>query len=172
MLLALVTISRSLDLYLLDLQFKSSSSEGIIFRVGGLSKTRRSGPPRSVIIKRLPSDLALCPVTTQEAYEQMTKPFRPVLGPSPLFISLRKPRKPVSSSTISRWIKSVMAEAGIDVDKFKPHSIRAASSSAAKASGVPLADIMTLAGWSRSSTFERFRPSHLYLIASALLLRY
>ena len=44
MLLALI------DLHLLDLQFKSSSSKGIIFRVGGLSKTRCSGPPRSVII--------------------------------------------------------------------------------------------------------------------------
>ena len=39
---------------------------------------------------------------------------------------------------------------------FKGHSIRAASASAARARGVSISDILTTAGWSRSSTFERF----------------
>ena len=47
------------------------------------------------------------------------------------FISYVKPFKPVTSSTISRWIRSVMACAGINCDKYKAHSVRSASSSKA-----------------------------------------
>ena len=62
----------------------------------------------------------------------------------------------MSSATISRWMKQVLAEAGICTDVFKAHSVRAASSSAAMTKGVSVADIMHTAGWSRSSTFEKF----------------
>ena len=40
--------------------------------------------------------------------------------------------KPVCKDTISRWIKRMMYEAGINTALFKSHSTRAASSSAAK----------------------------------------
>ncbi|XP_019854593.1 PREDICTED: uncharacterized protein LOC109583611 [Amphimedon queenslandica] len=59
-------------------------------------------------------------------------------------------------STIGRWIKSLLTDAGVNTSIFGAHSTRAASSSAAKKVGVPLIDIMKAAGWSRSSTFERF----------------
>ena len=75
---------------------------------------------------------------------------------SPLFISFRKPFQPVSAASISRWTKELLAEAGIDTDMFKGHSVRAAFTSAAKTRGVCLWDIMSTAGWSRASTFERF----------------
>jgi len=42
---------------------------------------------------------------------------------------------PVSSSKITRWLKSVMAEADIDISIFKAHSVRGASCSTAAGVG-------------------------------------
>ena len=40
-----------------------------------------------------------------------------------------------------------MQLAGIDIDIFKPHSARAAVTSAAHRQGVPVADILSIAEW-------------------------
>ena len=48
-----------------------------------------------------------------------------------------------------------MAEAGVDVTTFKPHSTRAAASKAKHAS-VPVKEILDTAGWSSERTFDRF----------------
>ena len=50
----------------------------------------------------------------------------------------------------------MMAEAGIDVNDFKPHSVRSASTSKAGRFGVPLQSIMRAAVWSNSCTFRTF----------------
>ena len=39
---------------------------------------------------------------------------------SKLFIAVRKPHKLVISAAISRWIRNLMAELGVDVDQFNP----------------------------------------------------
>ena len=61
---------------------------------------------------------------------------------SRLLLSYVKPYGPVSSDTISRWVKFVLQSSGIDVNIFKPHSTRSASTSKAKLSDVPSADIV------------------------------
>ena len=74
----------------------------------------------------------------------------------PLLISFKKPFASVSSATIARWIKVVLEQSGIDTKAFTAHSTGSASTSAAKAQGVSLAEVLSIAEWSRSSTFERF----------------
>ncbi len=54
-----------------------------------------------------------------------------------LLISFQKPFKLVTVDTLSRWIKGAMAQAGIDVHRFKPYSGRAAPTAAAKSANVP-----------------------------------
>ena len=49
-----------------------------------------------------------------------------------------------------------MAEAGVDVNTFKPHSTRAAAASKAKNAFVPIQEILATAGWSSERTFDRF----------------
>ena len=49
-----------------------------------------------------------------------------------------------------------MAEAGVDVTTFKPHSTRAAAASKAKNASVPVKEILDTAGWSSERTFDRF----------------
>ena len=69
---------------------------------------------------------------------------------------MRQLKIKIDSSTIARWIKSLLQDSGIDTDSFSAHSTRAAAASAAKRKGLATADILKMAGWSRVSTFERF----------------
>ena len=67
-----------------------------------------------------------------------------------------RPHKAVSRETISRWISSVMLDAGLDVNIFSPHSLRAATSSKVRKAKVPINTILETAGWTRESTFRQF----------------
>jgi len=75
-----------------------------------------------------------------------------------LFLSWIGKHDPVTSSTIARWLKTFLQEAGINTNIFKAHSIRGGASSKAAFSGV---EILQAADWSSESTFQRFyhRPS-------------
>ena len=63
---------------------------------------------------------------------------------------------PVSRSIISRWVKEVIKAAGTNVAKFKPQNTRSASISEASLCPVPLNQIMSAAGWTLATTFDRF----------------
>ncbi|CAB4019063.1 Gag-Pro-Pol poly [Paramuricea clavata] len=112
--------------------------------------------PRHVSAKSAayPSDPRLCIVTHLNAYKEKTKSLRGV--DSKLFFSYVKPHKAVSKDTISRWIRTVMMNAGLDVTIFKPHSTRSAATSKATQACVPIQDILKQAGWSNHRKFDRF----------------
>lgn len=70
---------------------------------------------------------------------------------------LKKPFKPCSSKTISRWIKIVLQKSGINTDIFKAHSTTHASTSAPARKGLNIDVINKAACWTRSSAvFEKF----------------
>ena len=75
---------------------------------------------------------------------------------SQFLVSHIKPHKPVSPSTVSRWLGQVLAMAGINTEVFKAHSTRSASSSKAEVTGVSLTDVIKQGHWSQASTFQRF----------------
>lgn len=50
----------------------------------------------------------------------------------------------------------MMSRAGIDVTVYKPHSVRSAAASKAKANNASLIEIMKTAGWASAATFARF----------------
>ena len=87
-------------------------------------------------------DKNLCPVFTVRKYLSRTKPLRGKVAN--LFISFVRPYKPVSKSTVSRWVKTTLGLAGVDLTRFKPHSIRAVSTPAASRISVPLGAISVL----------------------------
>ncbi|XP_050314945.1 uncharacterized protein LOC126749306 [Anthonomus grandis grandis] len=70
---------------------------------------------------------------------------------STLFLTFKKPYKPASPQTLSRWIKTVMNNSGIDTKKFTAHSTRHASTSAAYRKGVDINIIKQSAGWTKKS---------------------
>lgn len=91
---------------------------------------------------------------TVREYFSQTKPLRGKV--TNLFISFVRPYKPVSKSTVSRWVKTTLGLTGVDLTDFKPHSIRAASTSAASRMSVPLETILRTAGWSNQCTFAQY----------------
>ena len=99
-------------------------------------------------------DNDLCPVSVVKEYLARTKPLRGNIRS--LFISFVKPYKQVAKSTISRWVKTTLALARIDLTRFKPHSVRAVFVSAASHANVPLGTILRTAGWSNQSTFAKY----------------
>ena len=105
-----------------------------------------------------PPDRRLCFCTYLKVYIERTKASCPTKSgfKNPLFLSYIKPHGPVTSTTLSRWVKSTLAQAGIETTKFKAHSSRSASSSAAHEAGVALPDIMEAADWSTVSIFTKF----------------
>ena len=112
-------------------------------------RTSISGPPREVTYFSFKECEAICPVATLEVYEHHTADERATdQDANPLFIGCVKPYKPVSSSTISRWVMNLMQASGIDA------STRAASTSAAASLGVSV-KYMT-ANWTLESVFKRF----------------
>ena len=78
----------------------------------------------------------LCVVQNLKVYIDRTKPLR--AAHTQLLTSSQKPYLPVPTDTIARWLKTVPRAAGIS-DDFSAHSTRAASASAAKRKGSPLA---------------------------------
>ena len=96
----------------------------------------------------------ICPLRTLRDNLSRTNLLRG--GVSQLFISFQKPYKPVTRQTISRWVNTVMTDAGLDTTRFRPHSTRAASTSKAHKKATPIDVIMSTAGWAKASTFQKF----------------
>ena len=109
---------------------------------------------RKGFLASFPPDRRLCFSTYLRIYESKTKVFRrrSAQGKNLLFLPYIKPHKPVSSSALARWAKSVLSLAGIDTSIFKPHSTRSAAFNAR----VALADVLEAADWTNESTFTRF----------------
>lgn len=160
MLMALTRPSRSADLSILDIQTRSFVANGVVFRPTQLSKQSRSSRPLTdFVFPAFQDDDTICPVNALKAYEARTEQFRHTSSgefKSKLFLSWIGQHNPVTSSTIARWLRTCMAEAGIDINIFKPHSIRGAACSKAAGAGVTVKDILDAADWSSEGTFQRF----------------
>jgi integrase len=155
MLLALLSGQRRQTMHALDISTMQLSLNKCTFVIKSLLKTSRPGKHlTSVEFKSYTLDRNLCPVAHISEYIKRTELLRG--NQHKLFISVQKPYKEVSADTISRWLKTTLALAGIDIAKFGAHSTRSASTSAAKAMNIPIDIIMQNAGWSQESTFAKY----------------
>ena len=100
------------------------------------------------------ADICLCVVDVMKEYLERTKPLRGDI--TSLFVTYVKPYKTASKDTISRWIKTTLGLAGIDITRFKPHSIRSSSTRAAAIAKIPVDTILRTAGWSGHCTFVKY----------------
>ena len=126
---------RCSDLAALDWEYMNWTSPGAQFTIVQLTKTRASGPPRTVLYAVLQEDTNICPVTNLRKYIEMTAPY--VAGmesPRPVFITSRKLYRRARTATLGHWIKDTLKMAGVDTERFTAHSIRSASTSQAKES--------------------------------------
>ena len=161
MLMALTCPERSSVMASLDITYMRHYPEGVKFSHTIFRKRAHSGNLGESVYPKF-TDESLCPVTCLSVYLERTKDWRAISKDKPrLFLSIKKPHKPVSSSTLSRWIKETIFQSGIKDFSFKGHSVRSASTSAARASGLSIDTIISMADWTNESTFKKFyyRPS-------------
>ena len=121
MLLALSTAQRGQFIHMLKVQDVSFPSDFVEFRITDLMKQSRPGFHLNHIrLREYSEDRDLCVVHSLKNYLNSTQKLR---SDDKLFISLQAPHKGVARGTISRWIKTVLQEAGIDTGKFTAHSV-------------------------------------------------
>jgi len=153
-LLAVCTAHRVQTFSLLKIHNVTTNVDHIEILVDAVIKTTRPGS--QPIILRLPflnDRINICPARTLQQYLKVSADLR---ESNDLFVSYKKPHKKVGTSTISRWIKVLLKDSGID-SNFSSHSTRHASTSHAFQKGVDVEMIRSTAGWSScSDVFEKF----------------
>lgn len=156
MLIALTGAARTQSIHLLSVQNCVKLRSEFVFKYDGLLKQSRPNKREMFVhFKAYPPDRRLCIYTVVKEYLKRTRLFRDI-NCSKLLISYVAPHKEVSKDTISRWIRLIFVQAGIDTKIYGPHSVRSASSSKAHSNLVPLDIILKKAGWSREKTFAKF----------------
>ena len=126
----------------------------MFFWSGKLLKQSNPSKPVKKFEVQKDQDVRICPFVHLKEYIDRTSSLRQNV--TQLFISYVKPHKPVTSGTLARWMLDALKQSSIDVDKFKAHSIRGASTSKAVNMGVSINDIIFTADWTNIRTFEKF----------------
>ena len=167
-LLALSNADRASDITSLDLTGLSYLPEGALFKQINLTKTSRPGLMPDAFYPTYIHDPKLCVVTHLKEYISRTESLR---SSSSLVISYVKPHGKVSAPTVSRWMVSMMSKAGLDTEKYKAHSTRAASTTKAAERGVSFAQLQKCANWTNETTFQKFyyRPRMSSSFANSVL---
>lgn len=157
MLMALTSASRASALHHLDVRYMTRSADRYSFTFHKLHKSWGAGkaPPKLEFFK-YDTDTDLCVVHTLDAYILRAQEWRTANNKTQLLLSHIKPHCEIKSCTVSRWIKEILTEAGIDTELFKGHSTRSASTSKVGVSGLSTADILSRGSWTNESTWQRF----------------
>nr|XP_022306049.1 uncharacterized protein LOC111112656 [Crassostrea virginica] len=158
-LLALTSAGRASELNQLNVKSMSDLGDCISFKLSRPTKTCKPGNPLHSVVFNAFESISLCVVECIRSYLEKTSKFRDTadnIDRSWLLLSYVKPHHPVTTSSIARWLKTIMAEAGINTNLFKAHSTRSASVSKAYFAGVSVSDILQQAHWTKESTFARF----------------
>ena len=153
MLLTLTLCQRAQTIHSFELPSLKIGPDG--FHVGFPTRLKQTRPGfhlKPVFVRSFPQEPKLCPLRALQAYIARTSELRK--GEAKLLLSYIRPHRAVSSKTVSRWLKSMLAQCGIDVSLFQGHSVRHAGTSTAKRSGVPIANILQMAGWTSEETFS------------------
>jgi len=163
-LLAITTFRRCGDLQSLQLGegLVNVQKQGVTFLRTGLSKTDRPNhQSRNIFVPHLPNDRKLDPKRSLTYYLKKTEEFRKSGGNDivKLLLAVNKPHKPVSTTTISRWlvdlIKFCYKKMNKTVGRIRGHSTRSIGPSWALFKGASLQQVMEAADWSRETTFTR-----------------
>ena len=161
-LLAITSAHRGSELKCLKIQGMDKCTGVIVFQFDSKLKTSKQGKklPQSEFYE-FPEDPHLCPVMCINTYLDRSGEWRSKTGegntiPNQLLLSHTKPHEEVTKATIARWLKEILALAGINIGTYKAHSTRAAASSKAESMGLSIEEVIAKGNWSSKSMFERF----------------
>ena len=147
--MALISASRASPMHCLSVRFMVKLEDTYVFTFHKLHKSwiKFEAPPKLYFCK-YPKDQEMCVVSALIEYLKRTKILRANGDKFHLLLIYVKPQ----GSTVSRWIREILKEAGVGVDVFKGHSTRSASTSKACLSGISVTDILSRGSWSNEST--------------------
>ena len=154
MLIALTTGQRCQTLTFLDTSEQYMQNNDTCFNLALIEHLKQDKPGKvfgNVRLYKYPVR-ELCVYEILDSCLRATEKLR---NSSKLLVSYIKPYKAVTSSTIGRWIKTLLGQAGVDTEIFSGHSTRCASTSKALMS-VSTDVILATAGWTEESTFRKF----------------
>ena len=155
MLLALTTAQRVQTLHSLNLEDIEFRDDLVVIPIKDvLKQTSVRNRKFTLFLHAYKADTSICVVETLKKYIIRTRKIRG--SENYLLISFQQPYKRVGKQTISRWLKRVLFEAGIDTEIFKSHSTLSASVSKTKAKFLPAYSILKVAGWSSNHCFKKF----------------
>ena len=120
--------------------------------------------PRSFLVKSLSDfaaglddDLLLCPVRALRIYLDRISSLSPLCHR--LFVSPRRPTRPLSKNSLSFFLRDVISSAGAsraEVGRLRAHDIRCVSTSVAFHRNWSVSAVLESATWSPSSVFPSF----------------
>ena len=156
MLILLITGQRPQLLTKLDIARMKTTVDTFEFvlEITDYKQGRVNYKPGVIILKHYPANKRLCVFHYLQIYIQRTALLR--REHTMLFLTHKKPHRPVSQNSVARWLKTVLHLAGVDTSTFTAGSVRSASASKAKEQGAPIHQIMDMGGWTRESTFSKF----------------
>lgn len=126
-------------------------SDKIIFVFDSMLKTSRPGRSFQLELRHFEEE-ELCVMHTVLFYLEKTKDVR---KSKQLFVSFCS-FNAVSTSSVARWLKTVLHLSGIDISMFKAHSFRGAAASAAFHKGCSVQQILKTGDWSSVRNFYKF----------------
>lgn len=130
-LLALVTGQRIQTLSLIDTKYIVVKKDSLEIRIPERVKTSNLGRNQPILcLPFYEENWNICPVRILQVYVEKTKELRK--DTLNLFISFKKPFKNISTQTLSRWVKDMLRESGVNTKIFSAHSTRHAATLAAK----------------------------------------
>lgn len=154
MLLLLCTAQRGQTVWRFHLSGLKFTDYGARFNMLHQLKHNKPGEPLCTIkVFKYQPKPSICPIMCLKEYIHRTRKIRH--GHDQLLLTSIKPHSPIARNTVSSWTKKVLRAAGIDTSKFAPHSTRAASTSAALASGININTLMSQASWKRADNFAK-----------------
>ena len=125
-LIALSSAPKAQTLVSLNLDYMTVLNNKVVFNFKNLLKTSKQGKSYVLELYHYGNE-SLCAMHTLLHYIDRTKSHR---KSQQLLISYCS-FNPVSTSTVARWLKTVLHDAGIDTNQFKAHSYRSVAVSAA-----------------------------------------
>lgn len=156
MLLALTTGQRVQTLGSIRYNNIKLNDSGVTIILSDVLKTSAPGRFMSKISLPYIDKQEICPVKSLLHYMKVTNQYRQDNSLDHLFLTYKKPFKRPTTQTISRWLKQVMRDSGIDISCYSSHSTRHAASSRAFRQGLTVDSILKAVGWSsKSKTFAK-----------------
>ena len=153
MVIALVSAQRRQSIHLLNIDYMVKDDISYVFTIKEHIKQSRLGyTPPQIEFKTFSDNPNICIVATLNEYT--TAVHRGEY--QQLLLSYVKLFKPVTVDTISRWLKLVLVQAGIDTTLFRAQTTHCAAVSKATVNGLHIDDILKTADWSSECTFAKF----------------